>query len=892
MVERNATLSRSLQKTHVPVQMSSDEEASVPVLPTESTYRSNSACTELHDEYEELLQSAVASPRFEAAAVAGLVGRDVSRVSSEDHNSQINLRVAEKTRKTTARGLGSSDRLQDASESAQPNDQGFTGYTEVELFISDENISKMENILDTWTQKLKTNVLRELRKWRVAFVDQHRREMQREREIHLGQNEGLKTELDSLKELLHTYETSNKRKDEMIRNLSVVLSRQKQKLEKMRAFTQWRLQYSEAKEEAHATQIARQHFHLRLKRKVVLAWHSLTQKEWKERTEQACRAKAEEVCTILSENYEAQIQTLISEHNEALEKSQAEIERLQLERERREVCMRKALMRGVCALNMETLHLFNPTDEEPQDPGEYDPNSPPDDDPDGSELAQVQPRPAHSAAHFDRARSPPHHEDSGNRMGFGAPRSHTEFPPATSTAHTAAGHTAAKVAASRHPAPRHTSAGQSAPGHAEPGHAVPGHTAPGHAAPGHSAPGHTAPGHAAPGHSAPGYTASGQAAPGHAASGYSAPGHAGSGHAASGYSAPGHAAPGHTAPGHPGSGHSASGYSASGYAAPGHAAPGHAASGYAAPGHAGSGHSASGHAAPGHTAPGHAGSGHAAPGHAGSGYSATGHAASGYAAPGHSLFPHGAGPGFHKQASGGVVIASQQKPTKSLTARSSTHHVGKSIRGNLDSVSVAAPMSSTAVDYHHPMTQAPCATGGWPSSRMHTSAYSPPPWDEPGSATLAQGPVGSPVHFDHPESPDPHEDDSGMGVWYTGEVLPATSAAHSSVPQGGSTGFHKQVSGRTVTAGQQKPVKTITARITAQPFAGKTVRSNLQVMGMTPPMTSIVVERHKPIAQHTIGHPFATKSVRASQRGPRTPTVVKTSSRTNACNVQSIKVVD
>lgn len=51
------------------------------------------------------------------------------------------------------------------------------------------------------------------------------------------------------------------------------------------------------------------------------------------------------------------------------------------------------------------------------------------------------------------------------------------------------------------------------------------------------------------------------------------------------------------------------------------------------------------------------------------------------------------------------MIASQQKPTKSLTARSSTQHVGKSIRSNLDSVSVAAPMSSTAVDYHHPMTQ-------------------------------------------------------------------------------------------------------------------------------------------------------------------------------------------
>lgn len=120
--------------------------------------------------------------------------------------------------------------------------------------------------------------------------------MRKERERHAAQTAGLNSELDSLKELLKTYETSSKRKDEVYKqylfaftctcagwvilitcivelplgdesvglflffgmflfqvivNLSQVLDKQKEKLEKMRAFTQWRLKHTEAKEEVN-----------------------------------------------------------------------------------------------------------------------------------------------------------------------------------------------------------------------------------------------------------------------------------------------------------------------------------------------------------------------------------------------------------------------------------------------------------------------------------------------------------------------------------------------------------------------------------------------------------------------------------------------------------------
>lgn len=53
--------------------------------------------------------------------------------------------------------------------------------------------------------------------------------------------------------------------------------------------------------------MAEQHYQLQLKRKVWAAWHSLISTRWKERVERACRARAEEVCVQLSNDYEAKV---------------------------------------------------------------------------------------------------------------------------------------------------------------------------------------------------------------------------------------------------------------------------------------------------------------------------------------------------------------------------------------------------------------------------------------------------------------------------------------------------------------------------------------------------------------------------------------------------------
>ncbi|XP_076016010.1 centrosomal protein POC5 isoform X2 [Genypterus blacodes] len=433
--------------------MSSVEgEPSSPVLPRDSD-RGSSVSSELQEEYEELLRYAVVTPKLDPQTSAHLQQLSASHLPAEGRSSQRTREDARSQRPAAfateadggrhsrqsvrssqaslvephahSRGshtaetadrpfsmtsVGSDahlDRLQPAPDRSLPASPHPVESTITEMFISEESINRMENILDTWSSNLKSNVRMELRNWKMAFIDRHQLEMRKEKEKYAAQAASFRSELGSMKDLLQTYETSNQRKDEMVVNLSKVLDRQKDRLEKMRAFSHWRIQHTEVKEEAYAARIAQQHYQFQLKKKVWSGWHALIQKHWKVKVEQACRKKAEEVCVQLTAEHEAKL----AEHHEEMEKAQAEIQRLRLQRERSEESMKKAFMRGVCALNMEALNMFQSTEGRSEEAADA---PPPQDGPGSSSQAQLQPRPntcsRFSPYHMDHQAPPPHSE--------------------------------------------------------------------------------------------------------------------------------------------------------------------------------------------------------------------------------------------------------------------------------------------------------------------------------------------------------------------------------------------------------------------------------------------------------------------------------------------------
>ncbi|NWS87504.1 POC5 protein, partial [Toxostoma redivivum] len=199
-----------------------------------------------------------------------------------------------------------------------------------------------------------TNIVTELKNWKLNLVQHHKLQMRQEKEKHDTQVKQLQNEIENLKELLHTYEISVSRKDEVINNLTQALEKQKGRVELMRKFTLWRIQHVKAKQEEYAIRMADKHFQTALMKKVWAAWRSVSEERWKEKVARACQLRAEDICVQLTNDFEAKIAELTA----TLEQTKAEILRLHSERDQYEDTMKKAFMRGVCALNLEAMTMF------------------------------------------------------------------------------------------------------------------------------------------------------------------------------------------------------------------------------------------------------------------------------------------------------------------------------------------------------------------------------------------------------------------------------------------------------------------------------------------------------------------------------------------------------
>nr|XP_038027260.1 centrosomal protein POC5 isoform X7 [Anas platyrhynchos] len=286
--------------------MSSDEEKSTsPVLPKDSV-RGSSVSSDLQDEYEELLRYAVVTPNFEqcfpkwSEPVSDLrAGGRFPGVTDD----AIYCKTPDLT-SVKEPSEANMDRLCPVSE--ETSSQGSTDIpreinetTTTELTVPDEKITQIENILDLWSGSLK-----------------------------------------------------------VITNLTQALEMKKERIELMRKFTLWRIQQLKAKQEEYANRIADRQFQAALKKKVWTAWRSLSEERWKEKVAKACQLRAEDVCVQLTNDYEAKIAELTA----TLEQTKAEILRLHSEREQYEDTMKKAFMRGVCALNLEAMTMFQGKD--------------------------------------------------------------------------------------------------------------------------------------------------------------------------------------------------------------------------------------------------------------------------------------------------------------------------------------------------------------------------------------------------------------------------------------------------------------------------------------------------------------------------------------------------
>ncbi|XP_073240879.1 centrosomal protein POC5-like isoform X1 [Porites lutea] len=225
--------------------------------------------------------------------------------------------------------------------------------------VIDADLARMEALLDNWCLDLKRNVLAEFAQCKMGLFEKQKQLLMQEKRRHGVEMNKLMNEMESQKELLLTYEQTLSHKDSIVANVTNAIQKQKERSELLKAFTVWKLRHCDEKREGFASKLARRHYNHTLQSLAWTAWRSVIESKWKQRVEKACQAKAQDVCVKLTEDYESRLQTA----NRELEMARTEIARLHAERERYEETMKKAFMRGVCALNLEAMSMFREGEE-------------------------------------------------------------------------------------------------------------------------------------------------------------------------------------------------------------------------------------------------------------------------------------------------------------------------------------------------------------------------------------------------------------------------------------------------------------------------------------------------------------------------------------------------
>lgn len=164
----------------------------------------------------------------------------------------------------------------------------------------------------------------------------------------------LQCEVDELKELSQTYKASAHVKDGVIASLEEQLQAERHRtvdvINKHRVLER----ELELKGEHAAMQRAAWHYESVLRRKCFRALRREITSKWLQKLQKSCQAKAQQVCLMMSQDYEQKLSAL----QEKLQREQEQVKMLQNQRGYEAEHTKQAFMRGISALNREAEQLW------------------------------------------------------------------------------------------------------------------------------------------------------------------------------------------------------------------------------------------------------------------------------------------------------------------------------------------------------------------------------------------------------------------------------------------------------------------------------------------------------------------------------------------------------
>ncbi|CAF3758068.1 unnamed protein product [Rotaria sordida] len=208
--------------------------------------------------------------------------------------------------------------------------------------------------MDHWYLVMKKNLINEFDKLRLQFYEEAQQNILYEKEIQIKEYIHLNQDIKNMREILIHYEYIIDQKNQIEKNLDKSLDLFQNKTILYYYYYQWRIFYIEKRQQKYLLLLAKHFYEEKIKRKVFINWKYMIEREWKKHFELICKKKSKIILNELYHKYEMKYKQLELQLLNANE----EINRLKFDKKPHDEYLKKAFMRGVCALNMEAMSVL------------------------------------------------------------------------------------------------------------------------------------------------------------------------------------------------------------------------------------------------------------------------------------------------------------------------------------------------------------------------------------------------------------------------------------------------------------------------------------------------------------------------------------------------------
>ncbi|KAJ3173828.1 Centrosomal protein poc5 [Geranomyces variabilis] len=212
------------------------------------------------------------------------------------------------------------------------------------------------NSVDKWTGLMRRAIFGD-------FLEAQGNMQRRQSKAIADANEQVKDEIRQLRDQLDASTAENKncaqravKAERLMGRMLVYLARKRIASTQGLFFARWRLRYADTHRARLSTRIASTHHTRHLTRRILHAWKELAGTSWRKTVERRVKMEAEKAMEALASNYDKRIEQL----DDKLADAHSRLHESERARAAQAEELKKAFMRGVCALNMEAMSMFRP----------------------------------------------------------------------------------------------------------------------------------------------------------------------------------------------------------------------------------------------------------------------------------------------------------------------------------------------------------------------------------------------------------------------------------------------------------------------------------------------------------------------------------------------------